>query len=156
MKEPARPDPDALLDLARREGRGRLKVFLGAAPGVGKTFEMLAEARRRQAGGAEVLVGIVETHGRAETAAQLGSTRPVAFAYRSPSGEVHVELKSGNGAAALLRPAGTTPREPGTGAAPAAARIVGARSAFVTSCRRLAPAGTPGPRSTSGTRIEGS
>ena len=72
MEDPTRPDPDALLDLARREGRGRLKVFLGAAPGVGKTFEMLAEARRRQAGGAEVLVGIVETHGRAETAAQLG------------------------------------------------------------------------------------
>ena len=65
MEDPTRPDPDALLDLARREGRGRLKVFLGAAPGVGKTFEMLAEARRRQAGGAEVLVGIVETHGRA-------------------------------------------------------------------------------------------
>ncbi|MFC7477714.1 ATP-binding protein [Dankookia sp. GCM10030260] len=68
----ARPDPDALLALARREGRGRLKVFLGAAPGVGKTMEMLAGARRRQAGGAEVLVGIVETHGRAETAAAVG------------------------------------------------------------------------------------
>src|SRR5438128_8747913 len=87
--DPARPDPDALLALARREGRGRLKVFLGAAPGVGKTFEMLAEARRRQAGGAEVLVGIVETHGRAETAAQLGSL-PVlpraAVAHAGPNG----------------------------------------------------------------------
>lgn len=70
--EPARPDPDALLALARREGRGRLKVFLGAAPGVGKTMEMLAEAHRRRAGGADVLVGIVETHGRAETAAAVG------------------------------------------------------------------------------------
>jgi two-component system sensor histidine kinase KdpD len=71
-EEPARPDPDALLALARREGRGRLKVFLGAAPGVGKTMEMLAEARRGLAGGADVLIGIVETHGRAETGAAVG------------------------------------------------------------------------------------
>ncbi len=72
MVAPARPDPDALLALARREGRGRLKVFLGAAPGVGKTVEMLAEAQRRRAGGTEVLIGIVETHGRAETEAAIG------------------------------------------------------------------------------------
>ncbi|WP_431270259.1 hypothetical protein [Dankookia sp. P2] len=69
---PRRPDPDALLALARQEGRGRLKVFLGAAPGVGKTMEMLAEARRRLAGGSDVLAGIVETHGRAETQAGIG------------------------------------------------------------------------------------
>jgi two-component system sensor histidine kinase KdpD len=72
VAEPARPDPDALLALARREGRGRLKVFLGAAPGVGKTCEMLTEARRRAAGGEDVLIGIVETHGRAETEAAIG------------------------------------------------------------------------------------
>ncbi|MCU0890075.1 MAG: sensor histidine kinase KdpD [Rubritepida sp.] len=72
-EEPARPDPDALLALARREGRGRLKVFLGAAPGVGKTMEMLAEAHRRRAGGADVLIGIVETHGRAETQSAIGA-----------------------------------------------------------------------------------
>lgn len=72
VQEPARPDPDALLALAAREGRGRLKVFLGAAPGVGKTMEMLAEARRLHAGGTDVLVGVVETHGRAETAAAVG------------------------------------------------------------------------------------
>ncbi len=72
MSEPARPDPDALLALARREGRGRLKVFLGAAPGVGKTFEMLNEARRRHATAGDVLVGIVETHGREDTEAQVG------------------------------------------------------------------------------------
>lgn len=71
-EELPRPDPDALLALARREGRGRLKVFLGAAPGVGKTMEMLAEARRRRAGGTDVLIGIVETHGRAETQAAVG------------------------------------------------------------------------------------
>ena len=69
---PHRPDPDALLAQVQRAGRGRLKVFLGAAPGVGKTFEMLAEARRRRAGGEDVLVGLVETHGRAETEAAIG------------------------------------------------------------------------------------
>ena len=65
-----RPDPDALIAAAAREGRGRLKVFLGAAPGVGKTWEMLAQARRRQAEGVDVLAGVIETHGRAETEAQ--------------------------------------------------------------------------------------
>ena len=72
----SRPDPDALLAVAAREGRGRLKVFLGAAPGVGKTYAMLEEARRRQAGGTDVLAGLIETHGRADTEAQLG-TLPV-------------------------------------------------------------------------------
>ena len=71
--EDSRPDPDALVAAAAREGRGRLKVFLGAAPGVGKTFEMLAAARRLHDGGADVLIGVVETHGRAETQAQIGS-----------------------------------------------------------------------------------
>ena len=70
--DPARPDPEALLAIAAKEGRGRLKVFLGAAPGVGKTFEMLAQARRRRLGGADIVVGLVETHGRAETQAQIG------------------------------------------------------------------------------------
>ena len=67
----ARPDPDALVAAATREGRARLKVFLGAAPGVGKTYEMLSAARRQRDGGTDVLVGVVETHGRAETAAQI-------------------------------------------------------------------------------------
>ena len=66
-----RPDPDALLALAGREGRGKLKVFLGAAPGVGKTFAMLLGARRVKAEGLDVVIGLVETHGRAETAALL-------------------------------------------------------------------------------------
>lgn len=64
-----RPDPNALLALAGREGRGRLTVFLGAAPGVGKTFAMLSRARREKEAGVDLVVGIVETHGRAETAA---------------------------------------------------------------------------------------
>ncbi len=66
-----RPDPDALLAAMAGEGRGRLKVFLGSAPGVGKTWEMLVQAKRRQAEGADVLAGVVETHGRAGTEAEL-------------------------------------------------------------------------------------
>ncbi len=54
--------------MAAQEGRGRLKLFLGAAPGVGKTYEMLAAAQRRKREGVDVVVGVVETHGRAETA----------------------------------------------------------------------------------------
>ncbi|NML93868.1 DUF4118 domain-containing protein [Novosphingobium olei] len=68
---PARPDPDALLRTAARASTGRLKVFLGAAPGVGKTYEMLSDAAARRAGGLDVVVGVVETHGRSETQAQL-------------------------------------------------------------------------------------
>ena len=69
--EPRRPDPDALLVEAAKAGRGRLKVFLGMAPGVGKTYEMLSAARRRRAAGGDVVVGVVETHGRRETEALL-------------------------------------------------------------------------------------
>jgi len=64
-----RPDPDALLALTQDGRRGRLKVFLGAAPGVGKTYAMLASARRLMAEGQDVVIGLIETHGRAETAA---------------------------------------------------------------------------------------
>lgn len=64
-----RPSPEALLREAAQEGRGRLKVFLGAAPGVGKTYEMLTEAMARKQAGADVVIGVVETHGRAETEA---------------------------------------------------------------------------------------
>ncbi len=66
-----RPSPDALLETAQLGSRGRLKIFLGAAPGVGKTFEMLSAARARYQEGADVVVGVVETHGRRETGALL-------------------------------------------------------------------------------------
>lgn len=69
--EPKRPDPEALLAAANKARRGRLKVFLGMAPGVGKTYEMLRAARRRKAEGADVLIGVVETHGRRETESLL-------------------------------------------------------------------------------------
>jgi two-component system sensor histidine kinase KdpD len=70
-----RPDPAALLSLANREAasarRGRLKVFFGMAPGVGKTYAMLAATQRLAAQGHDVVIGIVETHGRTETEQQI-------------------------------------------------------------------------------------
>src|SRR6266540_4901446 len=68
-----RPSPEALLEAARREERrsGRLKIFVGAAPGVGKTYEMLQQARARNQDGYDIVVGVVETHGRKETQALL-------------------------------------------------------------------------------------
>ncbi len=67
----SRPDPDALLALAEQGGRGKLTVFLGAAPGVGKTYAMLTRAQRLKEEGADIVIGLVETHGRSETAALL-------------------------------------------------------------------------------------
>src|SRR6516165_9637100 len=68
-----RPSPEALLEAARREDSplGKLKIFVGAAPGVGKTYEMLQSAHARLKAGTDVVVGFVETHGRAETEALL-------------------------------------------------------------------------------------
>src|SRR6201981_126154 len=68
-----RPSPEALLEAARREDSplGKLKIFVGAAPGVGKTYEMLQSAHARLKAGADIVVGFVETHGRAETEALL-------------------------------------------------------------------------------------
>ncbi len=71
QEAPLRPDPDALLAATARPGRGRLKVFLGMSPGVGKTYEMLRAARRRKAEGDDVVVGLVETHGRKDTQSLL-------------------------------------------------------------------------------------
>ena len=64
-----RPSPDALLEQANKEGRGKLRIFLGAAPGVGKTFEMLTQGRHRRLEGVDTVIGVVETHGRVETEA---------------------------------------------------------------------------------------
>jgi two-component system sensor histidine kinase KdpD len=66
-----RPSPEALLVEAAREERRRLKVFVGAAPGVGKTYAMLQAAQERRRQGADLVVGVVETHGRPETRALL-------------------------------------------------------------------------------------
>lgn len=69
MTDKERPSPEAFLRQAAQEGRGRLKVFLGAAPGVGKTWEMLTDGRHRREAGVDVVIGVVETHGRRETEA---------------------------------------------------------------------------------------
>ncbi len=69
--EDRKPSAKALLELAAKATRGKLKVFLGMAPGVGKTYAMLTAARALVAEGIDVLVGVVETHGRTETAALL-------------------------------------------------------------------------------------
>ncbi len=66
-----RPSPDALLESVQQGSRGRLKLFLGAAPGIGKTYEMLSAARAKLQEGADVVVAVVETHGRRETEALL-------------------------------------------------------------------------------------
>lgn len=75
IEEDNRPNPDSLLDLVSNDRsvstRGRLKLFFGASAGVGKTYAMLAEAKRRLDSGLDVVVGVVETHGREETAALL-------------------------------------------------------------------------------------
>ena len=75
MSDLERPDPDQLLAKMKRDeaksARGKLKIFFGMSPGVGKTYAMLQAARQKQAQGCEVVVGIVETHGRKETEALL-------------------------------------------------------------------------------------
>ena len=72
-----RPSPEALLAAVQQEGRGRLKIFLGAAPGVGKTYEMLQSAQAKRREGVDVVVGIVEPHGRRETEALLAGLEAV-------------------------------------------------------------------------------
>ncbi|HET8700064.1 MAG TPA: sensor histidine kinase KdpD, partial [Nitrococcus sp.] len=62
-----RPDPDALLADMDREQGGGLKIFLGAAPGVGKTYAMLLAAREARKEGRDVVAGVIESHGRQET-----------------------------------------------------------------------------------------
>ncbi|MBU1444088.1 MAG: two-component system sensor histidine kinase KdbD, partial [Gammaproteobacteria bacterium] len=85
----ARPDPDALLAQMQGQqaaaGRGKLRIYFGASAGVGKTWAMLSAAQRERAAGRDVLVGVVETHGRSETAALLSGLErlaPRAVAYR--------------------------------------------------------------------------
>lgn len=75
--EATRPSPEQFLAMLREQQRGRLKVYLGFAPGVGKTFEMLQEGHRLKRQGVDVVLGVVETHGRADTAALVGDLEPV-------------------------------------------------------------------------------
>ncbi|HEY8126747.1 MAG TPA: sensor histidine kinase KdpD [Methylocystis sp.] len=80
-----RPDPDALLALSGQENKGKLCVFLGAAPGVGKTYAMLARAQAAKAEGVDIVAGVAETHGRVETQALLDGLETIPrrkFEYR--------------------------------------------------------------------------
>ncbi|MBV9156975.1 MAG: universal stress protein [Acidobacteriaceae bacterium] len=72
-----RPNPEHFLTLLREQQRGRLKVYLGFAPGVGKTYEMLQEGQRLKKQGVDAVIGIVETHGRPETAALIADLEQV-------------------------------------------------------------------------------
>lgn len=72
-----RPAPEKFLALIRHQQRGRLKIYLGFAPGVGKTYEMLQEGQRLKRQGVDVVIGVVETHGRADTAALVGDLEQV-------------------------------------------------------------------------------
>src|SRR6202011_5082633 len=69
--------PEHFLHLIRQQQRGRLKIYLGFAAGVGKTYEMLQEGQRLKRQGVDVVIGFVETHGRAETAAQIGDLEQI-------------------------------------------------------------------------------
>ncbi|MCK1387999.1 sensor histidine kinase KdpD [Bradyrhizobium sp. 21] len=89
-----RPSPEALLEAARREGSasGKLKIFVGAAPGVGKTYEMLQSAHAKRKAGIDVVVGFVETHGRAETEALVQGLEMVPRKKLDYRGQVIEEL----------------------------------------------------------------
>jgi len=99
-----RPDPDLLLAKVKQEEaaaqRGKLRIYFGASAGVGKTYAMLVEARKLKSEGRDVVVGVVETHGRQETASLLEDLErlpPKLMSYRSK------ELSEFDLDAALLR-----------------------------------------------------
>src|SRR5271169_5547936 len=77
MTQIERPRPEQFLSLIRQQQRGRLKIYLGFAAGVGKTYEMLQEGQRLKRQGVDVVIAVVETHGRADTAAQVSDLEQV-------------------------------------------------------------------------------
>jgi two-component system, OmpR family, sensor histidine kinase KdpD len=89
-----RPSPEALLEAARREERrvGKLRIFVGAAPGVGKTYEMLLQAQARRKDGYDVVIGIVETHGRKETEALLSGLEAIPRRHVEYKGQPLIEM----------------------------------------------------------------
>src|SRR3974390_209715 len=89
-----RPSPEALLEAARREERriGKLRIFVGAASGVGKTYEMLQQARALKKDGYDVVVGIVETHGRKDTEALLSGLEVVSRRHLEYKGQPLQEM----------------------------------------------------------------
>jgi two-component system sensor histidine kinase KdpD len=100
IKDEERPTPESFLDLVAQSQKGRLKVYLGAAAGVGKTWKMLEEAHQLRAKGVDVVVGLVETHNRAETQDKLAGLELIArkkFPYKG------VELEEMDVEAVLAR-----------------------------------------------------
>ena len=98
--EPARRKAEDFLTLINQQKQGKLKVYLGACPGVGKTYQMLTEGNRLRRRGVDVVVGYVEPHARPETTAQIGELEcvpPVITQYRG------VELREMNTAAMIAR-----------------------------------------------------
>src|SRR3954463_10348559 len=92
---PCKPRPEGHTDSVtstKKPRRGELRIYLGAAPGVGKTFAMLGEARRRLDRGTDVVVGLVETHGRAKTAQLLDGLEIVPRVRREHRGHAFEEL----------------------------------------------------------------
>src|SRR5437773_9991721 len=77
MSDDNRPAPEHFLTLIRQQQRGRLNIYLGFAAGVGKTYEMLQEGHRLKRRGVDVVIGVVETHGRADTIAEIGDLEQV-------------------------------------------------------------------------------
>ena len=71
-KAEGRLSPDQALEICNKQDRGNLKIFIGYAPGVGKTYTMLNEGNRRKKYGQDVVIGYVESHTRAETDSQNG------------------------------------------------------------------------------------
>ena len=144
-----RPDPDLLLaQVQREEGRrraGRLFIFLGMCPGVGKTYAMLLAARQRQAEGLRVLAGIVETHGRVETAALLDGLETLPRKQIEHNGHLLEEFDLDT--ALVRRPDLLLVDELAHTNAPG----VATRSAIRTYLNCSPPASTSAPRSTSST-----
>src|SRR5271155_5631268 len=89
-----RPSPEALLEAARREERrfGKLRIFVGAAPGVGKTYEMLQQAQARKTDGYDVVIGVVETHGRKDTEALLSGLETIPRRHVHYKGQTLTEM----------------------------------------------------------------
>ena len=92
MNDGDRRDPEAFLDLVPQTKKGTLKVYLGGAAGVGKTYRMLEEAHHLRDGGHDVVLGFIETHGRAETAARIGDLETVPLRELSYRGVVLMEM----------------------------------------------------------------
>ncbi len=92
MKDDTRRDPEAFLDLVPRSQKGRLKIYVGGAAGVGKTYRMLQEAHLLRAQGQDIVIGVIETHGRSETAALVGDLEMVPLREVSYRGTVLKEM----------------------------------------------------------------